>query len=369
MEAGTLAMLALGLVSLVAGGEMLVRGASGLAARLGMSPLIVGLTVVAFATSAPELAVTLKSVLSGSPDIAIGNVVGSNVANVLLIVGVAAAMGTVVVKSQMVRFDVPVMIGFGVLALLFSLGGTITTAEGIVLVSLLVAYLVMTIRMSRRMDVEVAEGLEVAAPASTSVAVNSLQFLIGLAGLVIGAQLLVDGAITIATALNMPEIVIGLTIVAVGTSLPELTTTVVAAIRGQRDLAVGNAVGSNIFNIGAVLGISSIVASPGVPVSQAAVRFDLPVMIAVSFLLLPVVYTGFSIRRWEGLLFLGLYACYTLYLLLNATEHSALPAFSRVMLFFVLPTVALSLGVFVGYDAGLRRGREDQRAYDAEQRV
>lgn len=372
MNALTAVMMVAGLVALVAGGELLVRGAGGLALTWGMSPMVVGLTVVAFATSAPELAVTLKSVLSGSPDIAIGNVVGSNVANVLLIIGVAGAIGALTVTNSLVRTDVPVMIGLGILAFLMSLDGVISTVDGVILVICLAVYLWWTITRSRSAPIEDAGGTSTqhptpaaanAEPPPASAGASRLlmvgQFLAGLALLVLGAQWLVSGAVTVATAFNLPEIVIGLTIVAVGTSLPELTTTIVAAVRGQRDLAVGNAVGSNIFNIAAVLGISAIVADPGIPVTNAAIRFDLPVMVAVSFLLLPVVYTGYVIARWEGLLFLGLYLAYTLYLLLNATEHSLLPAYSAVMMLFVLPTIAISIGVTVGFDLGLRKGRAE----------
>lgn len=371
---GTLLIMLAGLVALVLGGELLVRGAGGLALTWGMSPLVVGLTVVAFATSAPELAVTLKSVLGGTPDIAVGNVVGSNVANVLLIIGVAAVIGPLVITNSLVRVDVPVMIGMGVLALVMSLDGTISTADGVILVICLALYLWWTIMQSRSApgpvpgepaaersaDAE-AEGPAPESPHDVTVeptlsrpALFAL-LVAGLVLLVLGAQWLVTGAVTIAKAFDLPEIVIGLTIVAVGTSLPELTTTIVAAVRGQRELAVGNAVGSNIFNIAAVLGISAIVADPGIPVSQGAIAFDLPVMIAVSFLLLPVVYTGFTIARWEGIVFLGLYAAYTAYLLLNATAHPGLPAFSAVMLLFVLPTIALSLAVTVWNEAKRRR--------------
>ena len=182
--------------------------------------------------------------------------------------------------------------------------------------------------------------------------------------LVVGAGWLVEGATRIAVERGIPQMVIGLTIVAIGTSLPELATTVIAALRGQRDLAVGNAVGSSIFNIGAVLGVSSLLGPEGIPVAESAIRVDIPIMIAVSVALLPVLYTGFEIRRWEGGLFLGLYLAYTGYLLLNATDHQRLPAYSAVMLWFVLPTVAISLGALAGFDAGLRKGRAQSRDPD-----
>lgn len=366
---GAVGLLLAGFVVLIIGGELLVRGASGLATAIGMSPLVVGLTVVSFSTSAPELAVTLKAVREGSPDLAVGNVVGSNIANVLLVVGVAALIGPLVVRSQLVRVDVPVMVGMGVLLLLLSLDGMINRTNGILLVGCLTVYLISAVLMGRRESAREAKAKDPDPPDAGSasshsggpgrLALNAAMLVGGVAMLVVGAGWLVDGATRIAVQWGIPEMVIGLTIVAIGTSLPELATTVIAALRGQRDLAVGNAVGSNIFNIGAVLGISALAAPSGVPVADSAIRVDIPIMLAVSIALLPVLYTGFELRRWEGGLFVGLYCAYTAYLLLNATEHSSLPAYSTVMLWFVLPIIAVSLGVLVGFDAGVRKGRAE----------
>lgn len=398
MDMGTVGLLLAGFVTLVAGGELLVRGAGGLATAIGMSPLVVGLTVVAFATSAPELAVTLQAVQDGSPDLAVGNVVGSNIANVLLVLGIAALIGPLVVKSQLVRVDVPVMVAMGVLMLLLSLDGLINRPNGLVLVACLAGYVVMAVLMGRRETARTsapglapdmthergtvppggstlsgprdtdpgpgpgpARGADPASGAMRS-ALNVALVVAGVAMLVVGAGWLVDGATRIATDLGISEMVIGLTIVAVGTSLPELATTVIAAIRGQRDMAVGNAVGSCIFNIGGVLGVSSLLASDGIPVAESAIRFDIPIMIAASVALLPVIYTGFEVRRWEGGLFVSLYVAYTAYLLMNSTDHARLPAYSAIMLWFVLPTIAISLGALAGFDAGVRKGRNEARA-------
>lgn len=377
MDLGTLLSLLGGFVLLVGGGELLVRGASGLAAAIGMSPLVVGLTVVAFATSAPELAVTLAAIAGGSPDLAVGNVVGSNIANVLLVLGISAVMAPLAVKSQMVRIDVPVMVAMSVLLLVLSLDGQLSTWNCALLLTCLVGYIVMSVVLGRR-ETKAAQASDpqpvVAQPDQPNQpeqpeqpeqprrlhpAVNTALLCAGVGLLVLGADLLVSGATAIATALGMPEMVIGLTIVAVGTSLPELATSIIATIRGERDLAVGNAVGSNIFNIGAVLGLGGLVSSTGIPVSDSAVNFDIPVMVGVSILLLPIVYTGFAIARWEGLLFLGLYGAYTTYLLLNAADHQRLPAFSAVMIGFVLPMVAIAISLTVGFDAGKKVGRQE----------
>jgi cation:H+ antiporter len=373
---GAVGLLLGGFVVLVAGGELLVRGASGLAEAMGMSPLVVGLTVVSFATSAPELAVTLQAVQDGSPDLAVGNVVGSNIANVLLVLGIAALIGPLAVRSQLVRVDVPVLVGMGVLLLLLSLDGLINRTNGALLFSCLVGYVILAVLMGRRESARAVPGAALSddspdtapgaqpAPGPWRHVANLALLVVGVALLVVGAGWLVEGATRIAVERGIPQMVIGLTIVAIGTSLPELATTVIAALRGQRDLAVGNAVGSSIFNIGAVLGFSSLLAPQGIPVAESAIRVDIPIMIAVSVALLPVLYTGFEIRRWEGALFLGLYLAYTGYLLLNATDHQRLPAYSAVMLWFVLPTVAVSLGALAGFDAGLRKGRAQSRDPD-----
>lgn len=366
MDMGTVGLLLAGFVTLVAGGELLVRGAGGIAAAVGMSPLVVGLTIVAFATSAPELAVTLQAVQDGSPDLAVGNVVGSNIANVLLVLGIAAVIGPLAVKYQLVRVDVPVMVVMGVLLLLVSLDGLINQANGALLFACLVGYVISAVLMGRR---ETAREALRSAPDTTTQpapesgprhrAGNVGLLVVGVALLVAGADWLVEGATRIADERGVPEMVIGLTIVAIGTSLPELATTVIAALRGQRDLAVGNAVGSSIFNIGAVLGVSSLLAPDGIPVAESAIRVDIPIMIAVSAALLPVIHTGFEIRRWEGVLFLVLYATYIVYLLMNATDHESLPAFSSVMLWFVLPTIAITLGALAAFDVGRRRRRAE----------
>ena len=186
-----------------------------------------------------------------------------------------------------------------------------------------------------------------------------LLVVLGIALLVAGATLLVEGAVSIATSLGVSSLVVGLTVVAVGTSLPELATSVIAVRRGERDLAVGNVVGSNIFNIGVVLGLPALISPGGIPVSGAAVALDIPVMLAAAVALLPIAFTGFAVARWEGALFVALYAAYTGYVVLAATEHDALEGFTWTMAWFVLPLVALTLAVFTAYEIGLRRGRRD----------
>jgi len=265
MDAVTLSLFALGLVLLVIGAEALVRGASELAARIGVSPLVIGLTVVAYGTSAPELAVSVRSSISGQPDIALGNVVGSNIFNVLFILGVSAMITPLVVAQQLVRLDVPLMIGVSFLLALLAGDSRIDRLDGIALFSGIVAYTFFALRQSRkesrRIKEEYAKEFGATQPhAEGRVTFQVALIVLGLAALVLGSGWLVNGAVMLAQWWGLSELIIGLTIVAAGTSLPEVATSVIASIRGERDIAVGNVVGSNIFNILAVLGLSSIVA-------------------------------------------------------------------------------------------------------------
>lgn len=338
----------LGLIALVAGAELLVRGASKLALSFGISPLVVGLTVVAFGTSAPELAVSVQSAWSGQVDIALGNVVGSTIFNVLFILGVSALIVPLVVHQQIIRQEVPVMIGASLLLWALAADGGISRWEGLLLASLVVAYTFIIIRQSRRetaaIKAEYDEAFDGGAKGwDAHWGVQILLILAGLALLVLGANWLVEAAVTFAKHLGVSELVIGLTIVAAGTSLPEVATSILAAIRGERDIAVGNVVGSNIFNILAVLGISASVAPGDLAVAPAMLAFDIPVMLAVAVACLPVFFSGSAISRWEGFLFLALYLAYTLYLILYATGHDALQGYTAVMGAFVLPLLAVTL--------------------------
>ena len=337
-----------GLILLVVGAEALVRGASRLAAALGISPLIIGLTVVAFGTSSPELAVSIKSALSDQASIAVGNVVGSNIFNILCILGLSALVAPLVVSQQLVRFDVPLMIGASVLVLIFGADGRLSRIQGILLFLGLIAYILFLIYLSRKESKEIQE--EYAKEYGPGGQAVLKQYLIniglalgGLALLVLGSRWLVDSAVAIAHYLGFSELIVGLTIVAAGTSLPEAVTSIIASLRDERDIAVGNAIGSNLFNLMGVLGLAGAVAPSGIMISGAATSFDIPVMIAVAVACLPIFFTGNMIARWEGALFLGYYVAYTLYLILGATQHEALPAFSATMLYFVIPLTLLTL--------------------------
>ena len=360
-----------GVVALVVGAESLVRGSSRLAARSGLSPVVIGLTVVAFGTSAPELAVSIGAAAGGESEIALGNVIGSNIANVLLVLGLSAVVGGgLVVAQRIVRVDVPIMIVMSALVLVLGLDGRIGRLDGGLFVAILIVYLVWTVRSAvgdQDSDEDhdgVADAAALASEYSSALGREKIRgsslwrdllcVVGGLALLVVGAQSLVTAATDIARALDISELVIGLTVVAVGTSLPEIATSVVAAARGQRDMAVGNAIGSNLFNILAVLGITGVV-SP-VIVSSGARGFDLPFMLAVAVACLPIFADGFILRRWQGAVFLSYYVAYLVWLGLDAAEHDLQSAFSSLMLYFAVPLTALTV-IVVAYRAiGQRRG-------------
>jgi cation:H+ antiporter len=341
-----------GLVALVVGAELLVRGASKLALSFGISPLVVGLTIVAFGTSAPEVAVSVGAVLDGKTDIAIGNVVGSNIFNVLFILGLSALIVPLVVNIQLIRQEVPIMIGASLLLLALGLDGKLSLFDGALLFGLLLAYTGFLIVQSRRetqaAQEEFAEQSHPSEPGAWDSKLPAQLALIaaGLAALVFGSEWLVTASIAFAKAMGVSDLVIGLTIVAAGTSMPEVATSITAAIKGERDIAVGNVVGSNTFNILGCLGISSLVSGDmGLAMASSLMAFDIWVMLAVALACLPVFMTGREIARWEGAVFLLYYAAYVLYLILAAQQHDLLPQFSVAMMSFVVPITVVTLVV------------------------
>ena len=341
-----------GLAILVLGANLLVRGASKFALSFGISPLVVGLTVVAMGTSAPEVAVSVGAVLDGRTDIAAGNVVGSNVLNVLFILGLSALIAPLTVNVQIIRQEVPIMIGASVLLLALCIDGVISLRDGVFLSVLLIAYTVYVVRQSRletqnakaEYENEVRPAQAGSWDASWPAQIGLI--LAGLACLVAGADLLVTASVAFARALGVSDVVIGLTIVAAGTSMPEIATSITAALKGERDIAVGNVVGSNIFNILGCLGVSGLVAgASGLQVAPSLLTFDLWVMIAVAIVCLPIFLTGREIARWEGGVFVAYYGAYVGYLILAAHDHDALEFFSGVMTGFVLPLTVVTLVV------------------------
>lgn len=343
-----LLLFVVGLVLLVAGAEVLVKGASRLAVGFRISPLVIGLTVVAFGTSAPEMAVSAGAALSGQGDIALGNVLGSNIFNVLFILGLSALIAPLVVSRQLIRLDVPLMICASLLVMLLSVNGLLGRLEGLLLMALIVAYTVFLVVSSRNASRAASEAEELDVPTTAgSVPLNLLFVVGGLVMLVLGARWLVDGAVAMAASLGISERVIGLTIVAAGTSLPEVATSVIASLRGHRDIAVGNVVGSNLFNLLAVLGLASFLAPQGIAVSAEVLRFDMLIMLAVAIACLPIFFSGLRINRWEGLLFLGYYVIYTLHLILSGSNTTVYQSLSSATLFYLLPLTGLTLMVLM----------------------
>ncbi len=307
-----LVLTVLGLGILVVGGELTLRGAIGLARLLGVSAAMIGLTVVAFGTSAPELVVSLQATLDGSPDIAIGNVIGSNIANILLVLGVGALIAPLICDPGSVRRDGTAMMASMVLLAGLGLTGVINAWQGALMLVTLVAYITWSYRVDRKNGTAVADlhAREVEETAGVPVAtwLVLLYVVVGLLALIGGAKLLVDGAIGVARAAGISEPVIGLSLVAIGTSLPELAATAVAAWRRHTDVAVGNVLGSNLFNVMLILGTASM-ASP-LPIADEFVRVDLWVMLGAGIVLIPVMVSGWKISRGEGILLLILYTAY-----------------------------------------------------------
>jgi len=340
-----------GLVLLIAGAEALVRGAGKLALAMGISPLVVGLTVVAFGTSSPEMAVSVQSAMEGKADIAIGNVVGSNIFNVWFILGACALIAPLMINRQIIRQEVPIMIGATLLLVGFMWGGNISRIEAGVMFALLVAYTAFLVVQSRR-ETKATTNAAASADIDTDTstwdrhwAMQLVLIIVGLVLLVQGSNWLVEAAIVFAKQLGVSELVIGLTIIAAGTSMPEVATSIMATIRGQRDIAVGNVIGSSTLNILGVLGLTGLVAPTSLAVAPSVLAFDMWVMLAVAVACLPMFLTGRSIARWEGVVFLAYYIAYTAYLILMSQQHAALSMFSQIMLVFVVPITVVTIAV------------------------
>ena len=312
------ALVVLGVGVLYYGAEWLVRGSARLAASLGISPIVVGLTVVSFGTSAPELVVCTVAALGGNPDLAIGNVLGSNLANIGLILGLTAVVRPLAVQARVVWREMPLMllVTAALYPLLWDL--RLSRGDGVILLIALTGYLVFVFQSVGDEAPEILDEYEDFMKASTAGgsllrAPDVLWVLAGSAGLVLGGYCIVEGAVQVATTLGVSQVVIGLTVVAIGTSLPELATSVVAAARQEADIAVGNVIGSNIFNVAAILGTTSILAP--IPIPESILYRELPAVVLMSLLLFPVLRSGWRIRRWEGAILLAAYVGVGIYLL------------------------------------------------------
>ncbi|MDP8242912.1 MAG: calcium/sodium antiporter [Candidatus Hinthialibacter antarcticus] len=304
-------MLAAGFLMLFFGGEALIRGAASLAKRIGVSPLVIGLTVVGFGTSMPEMVVSVQASLVKQPDISVGNVVGSNIANILLILGVTAIISPLKCKPALLYRDSSIMVAATIFFVTISFWGTIGAATGVFMLASLAAFIFYTYWSEAKWNAPSAElRTQTAdlAPQEYNIIFSMTLIVIGLGLLIAGSRFFVGGAVGLSRQWGVPEAIIGLTLVAVGTSLPELATSVLAAFRGQSDVAVGNIIGSNIFNILGILGVASIIAP--IAVSSQIATFDNWVMLSVALLLCSFMFTGWKISRWEGAIFLVVYCVY-----------------------------------------------------------
>ena len=351
-----LAFLA-GLTLLIGGAELLVRGASRLAQALGVSPLVVGLTVVACATSAPELAIGLQAAWSGEPDLALGNVLGSNIANVLLILGLAALVRPLPADQALVRVDVPVMLLLSALAWLIAVDGRLAAADGTLLLVVGAAYLTAIVRAARRTGREVRDDYDETyePPPAPGYVADLLLVAGGLLMLVGGVQAFMYGAEALARSLGVSPMVIGLTLSAVGTSAPEVATSVVASYRGAGGIAVGNVIGSNVINLGGVLGLTALIAPGGLAVSQDALAFGFPVMVAVAALMLPVLFIDSRVARGDGAALLAAYVLFTAVVVRDATGAQWAPAVEALIATLLLPAAAIALVALSAREAWQRR--------------
>lgn len=341
-----------GLGLLIFGANLLVKHSSNIAAALKVPPLVIGLTIVAFGTSAPELAVGIKSSIDGNSSMVMGNVVGSNIFNVLFILGLAALISPLVVTQQLVKFDTPLMIVLSVAAFVLAIDQKISQLEGIMLVTALIIYILFLLKQSKKMQ---EENNDVNPEVKFHWFKNITLTLAGLGLLVLGSELFIDNLVKVARSLKISEEIISLTLVAAGTSLPELVTSIMAVTKGQVDIAVGNVVGSNIFNLLGVLGLSSAVNTNGCDITDAMISFDIPLMVAVSIACLPIFFTGNRINRLEGALFMSVYIAYTAYLILLSSHHDSLKYFTTTLLYFFLPLVVLGVSISVFREIRFRK--------------
>lgn len=341
-----LLMLFFALAATILGAELLVRGAAQLAAMFRVSPLMIGLTIISFGTSAPELVVSIKGALTNHSDLVVGNCVGSNIFNLLFIIGACAVVTPLVITKQLVILDVPIMIASHVLFLLVSIDGKIERPGALLLLTVFAVYYGFVIYKSRT-EKDLSRTCSFGVPSRTIPAVFKQLglIIIGLILCILGADRAVDLAVALARISGVSELIIGLTIISIGTSLPEVATSIVATMRGQRDIAIGNVIGSCIFNILGIIGVAGLVAPNGIIVAPSILRFDLPIVIVASIACLPIFFTDHKISRWEGLLFLCYYMAYLTYLILAAQQHDLTPMFSIVMLWFVMPLTVVTFMV------------------------
>ena len=314
-------LLLIGLVALLVGAQLVVHFGAFLAQRLRVPPIIIGLTIVSIGTSLPELAVSIEGMLKGSGNLVLGNIVGTNIVNLLLVLGLSAVISPIVIQRATLRLDLPAMVGASVLLWVVAIwGGDLTTIEGAVLLLLGVVYFwrVLATSRTRGEEPEADQTQKAPNPGRKYALRDTGLLLVGLVIIVVGAQFLVGGAVGLAESLGISQTLIGLTVVAIGTSAPEIATTIVATIKGERSIAIGNLIGSSTLNLTVILGASLLFGPHQVVIDQALIRVDLPVMVGVALICVPVFAIGKRVSRWEGALMVAAYAAYLSYLIVQA---------------------------------------------------
>jgi cation:H+ antiporter len=361
----TILLFVIGLVGLIAGAELFLKAVDHFGLKWGITPLIMGLTVVAFATGAPELAISVKAAFSGSADLVLGNIIGSNIANILLILGITAVISPLNITRRVVSIDVPIVIVASVAVYIMALDGGLSTVDGIILLTGFVAYSYFTFVQIKKNtgdgDVEEVFQYEMSPDELEKGAkfyVKNIGLLLaGLALIVLGSNWMVDSAVTIARILGLSELVIGLTIVSIGTSLPEVATSLSAARKGKADIAVANVMGSNLYNMLLTLGLTLVIAPNILTVSDAAIALDLPFMVAVSIACIPIFIAGFNLTRMDGSIFLFYYITYLTYLVLAALGSPVAESLQTVMAFVVIPlTVVYMIWRIFEYRKSISKG-------------
>jgi cation:H+ antiporter len=320
------AWFVVGLGALVAGAEVMVRGGTSIASRLGISPIVVGLTVVSIGTSAPELAIGVVAASEGSGALAVGNIAGANVINLLFVLGLSALILPLAIEMRTLRLELPVMAGVAILLWVLAADGVLSRVDGLILVAGAIGYTCAVIWAARRETREVADEFAEAYPVDGTrisgghrTALHVGMTLGGIALIVLGAQLLVDAAVGMARAFDVSDALIGLTVVAIGTTAPELVTTVVSTLRGERDIAIGNLIGSSLYNILLILGVTCLVPADGLELTPALVRIDIPIMVAATLACIPIFISGRQVGRFEGAAMVIAYLAFLAFLLATQT--------------------------------------------------
>lgn len=332
-----------GLALLILGGEILIKSSTNLASRLGMKPIVIGLTIIAMGTSAPEIIINLSSISEGHSSLALGNILGSNIFNILFILGISALITPLIINQKLIKIDIPILIILTITVWIFSLDLNLSFNEGIILFILLILFIIFSIKFSKKESPEVIKEYEneFSTPRK-SLLLTIIYFCMGLTLLLLGSHYLVNGSVSLARSWGISELIIGITILACGSGTPEVVISVMAARKKEYDIAIGNIIGSCIFNILFVLG-TSIIIFPNQPIPPEALNFDIPIMILTSIICLPICLSDQKVSRIEGLLLLLYFVSYISFIILNSSGHDAIEPFGKIVGLFFIPITMITL--------------------------